>query len=217
MKGLRYPQVPPTVCALLLVALVGSISAEDFDVITVMHKLARTDIVLKMKLDNVTLVVKDFIYCKNISSAEESVKLINEYIGLRKDFIKAYQDTCEEIVKRGIIFHSPYLASHLFSNLPIWEKDLNRTKDELFKLDQILKFYKGCELSRISKKSIKLNVKAVNKQILKGSRLQLLREDEVKACKERATQINDFSVSHNLTESVTSEWIEEMLDPKNWE
>lgn len=163
---------------------------------------------LNKKLENASVEIDGFLVNRNESSAHRTIEIIKEYISSREEFIVQIH-----ILK----VNAPHLRNLSFLDESRWNKELNQTKKELSKLEQVLKLYqmllKLNETSEITNDVIKL-FKLEGKGRHLESAIKLTEElvQEIRSFIQEVSVVQNFTISQNLTEVITSIWIEQLLD-----
>lgn len=168
---------------------------------------------LNEKLENASIEIDGFLFSRNESSANRTIEIIEEYISSREEFVVQIH-----ILKSNV----PHLRNLYFLDESRWNKELNQTKKELWKLEQVFKLYqmllKFNETSEITNDVIKL-FKLEGKGKYLASAIELTEElvQEIRSFIQEVSHVQNFTISQNLTGVITSIWIQQLLDIQYWE
>jgi hypothetical protein len=168
---------------------------------------------LNQKLENASIEIDGFLFSRNESSAYRTIEIIKEYIRGREEFIAGIRDLKHDV---------PNFRNVSFLDEFRWDKELNQTKNELSKLEQVstlyqmlLKLNETSEIANNITKQFKLEGKGRHL----ASAINLTGElvEEIRSFIQEVSDVQNFTVSQNLTGVITSLWIEQLLDVQYWE
>jgi hypothetical protein len=168
---------------------------------------------LNGKLKNASAEIDGFLLSRNESSAHRTIDIIKEYISSRENFIVQIH-----ILKPNV----PQLRNSSFLDESRWNKELNQTKNELWKLEQVLELYqmllKLNDTSETANNIIKrFKLEGIGRYLTSAINLTEELVEEIRCLIQEVSDVQNFSVSHNLTGVITSLWIEQLLDVRYWE
>jgi hypothetical protein len=178
-----------------------------------LNNLIRINVILNEKLEKASQEIKGFLHSRNESSAHRTIEIVRTYITHREEFIKQIH-----YLKPSV----PHLANSSFFDEVRWKKELNRTKSELSKLEQIMKLYQT--FLKLYEKSEKVQIVAQqfkdegNLRNLESA-LNLTGElvKEIVSYIYEVSDVQNFTLTHNLTGFITNAWIEKLLDVQSWQ
>jgi hypothetical protein len=168
---------------------------------------------LNEKLRSASIEIDGFLLSRNESSAHRTIEIIKDYVSGREEFIAQIH-----ILKPNV----QQLANSYFLDEFRWNKELNQTKRELSKLEQVLKLYqmllKLNETSETANNIVK-QFKLEGKARHLTSAINLTEElvEEIRTLIQEVSEVQNFIISKNLTGVITSSWIEQLLDVQYWE
>jgi hypothetical protein len=178
-----------------------------------LDKLISIDKKLNEKLENASLEIDGYLFSRNESSAQRTIEIVREYINHREEFIAQIHVLTQRV---------PSLANLPFFNEERWTKELNDTKNELSKLERVMKLHQT--LLKLNEKNEKVNnltqqFKVEGKRRFLASAMNLTGElvDEIKSFIHEVSDVRSFTLTHNLTGVITNLWIEQLLDLEYWE
>jgi hypothetical protein len=186
----------------------------------VSQNLAKLNIVNKMldkKLDNASIIIKDFFINKNKSSAEQTIKIVKEYVKSREEFIDAIKVLNAKINGDNLTDSHHGLRSYWFLNETMWEMQLNTTKEELHKLELVSKLY--TQFQEVH--NMNEIVYSLEKQFILNGTLQNLiniinlrrkLQEQMKAYVANLSRIGNITASDNQTLFTSNDWIAKLLD-----
>jgi hypothetical protein len=167
---------------------------------------------LNEKLRGASIEIDGFLLSRNESSAHRTIEIIKDYVSGREEFIAQIHTLKPNV---------PQLTNSYFLDEFRWNKELNQTKRELSKLEQVLKLYqmllKLNETSETANNIVK-QFKLEGKARHLSSAINLTQElvDEIRSLIQEVSEAQNFIVSQNLTGVITSSWIEQLLDVQYW-
>jgi r-opsin len=168
---------------------------------------------LNENLENASLEIDGFLLSRNETSAYRTIEIVREYISGREEFIAQIHVLTESV---------PLLANLSFLDEVRWTKEINHTKNELSKLERVMKLYQT--LLKLIERNEKVN--NITEQFkLEGnvrhlaSAVNLTGElvMEIRSFIHEVSDVRNFTLTHNLTGVITNLWIEQLLDVQNWE
>jgi hypothetical protein len=170
-----------------------------------LEKLISMNNTLNEKLGKAYLEIYGFLLRRNESSAHRTIEIVREYIIQREEFIKQIQDLKPSV---------PHLANSSFFDEVKWMKELNHTKSELSKLEGVTKLYQT--FLKLHEKNEKVNI--IAEQFKVESALNLIGElvTEIESYIHQVSDVQNFTLTHNLTGFITNSWIEQLLDVQRW-
>jgi r-opsin len=177
-----------------------------------LNKLISINKTLNEKLEKAYLEIGGFLHRRNESSAHRTIEIVREYIIQREEFIKQIQDLKPSV---------PYSANPSFFDEVKWMKELNHTKNELSKLEGVTKLYQI--FLKLHEKNEK--VKTVTEQFKEESKVRHLESainligelvTEIESYIHQVHDVQNFTLTHNLTGFITNLWIEQLLDVQRW-
>lgn len=177
-----------------------------------LEKLILINNILNEKLENASIEIDGFLLSRNESSAHRTIEIVGEYIVQRGEFIKQIHDLKPSV---------PHLANSSFFDEMKWLKELDHTKSELSKLEQVTKLYHT--FLKLHEKNEKINNVTAQFEVegkvrhLEGA-LSLIGElvMEIESYIHQASDVRNFTLTHNLTGFITNFWIEQLLDVQLW-
>jgi r-opsin len=178
-----------------------------------LHKLISINNNLDEKFENASLEIEEFLSSRNESSAYRTIEIVKEYVRDREEFIAQIRVWTEMF---------PPLANLSLFDEVRWTKELNRTKNELSKLERVTKLYQT--YLKLIEKNKKIN-NLTQQFKLEGntrhlaSALNLTAElvKEIKSFIQEVSDVRNFTITHNSTGFITNSWIEQLLDVQHWE
>lgn len=186
--------------------------SETEQVERLVNKLPLINNILKEKLENASLEIDGFLLSRNESSAHRTIEIVKDYIIHREDFIKLIHDLKPSV---------PHLANLSFFDEVKWMKELNQTKTELSKLERVTKLYQT--FLKLHEKNEKVN--NVTEQFTAESKARHLESAlnltgeliiEIQSYIHEVSDVQNFTLTHNLTGFITNFWIEQLLDVQRW-
>jgi hypothetical protein len=168
---------------------------------------------LNEKLRSASTEIDGFLLDRNESSAHRTIDVIKDYISSREEFVAQIH-----ILKPNV----PQLRNSSFLDEFRWNKELNQTKKELSKLEQVLKLYqmllKLNETSETANNIVKqFKLEGKGRHLLGAINLTEELVEEIRSLIQEVSEVQNFTVSQNLTGVITSSWIERLLDVQYWE
>jgi hypothetical protein len=187
-----------------------------------LSKLISINQKLNEKLENASVEIDGFIFSQNESAAHRTIDIVKWYIHGREEFIAQIHVLNTDIDKRNLTQSLPRLENVSFLNEVRWKQELNQTKNELSKLEQVLKLYKMLlKLNETNEYANNLTkqFKAEGEKRHLASAINLTGElvQEIKSFIQEVSDVRNFTISHNLTGVITNFWIEKLLDIQYWE
>jgi hypothetical protein len=176
------------------------------------NKLIWINNILNEQLENATLEMESFLRSRNESSAQRTIEIIGEYINYREEFIKQIH---------GLKPSVPHSENLSFFDEVRWTKELNHTKSQLSKFEKITELYQTS--LKLYEKNEKVNI-VVQQFKMEGKVRQLesalnLTGELVKDIEfyiHEVPDVQNFTLTHNLTRLNTTDWIEQLLDVQHW-
>ncbi|KDR12681.1 neuropeptide CCHamide-1 receptor-like [Zootermopsis nevadensis] len=187
-----------------------------------LSKLITTNQMLNEKLENASIEIDGFIFSQNESAARRTIDIVKGYIGGREEFIAQIHAVNNDANKLNLTQSMLRLGNSSFLNEVRWKQELNQTKNELSKLEKVLKLYKMLlKLNETNEYANNLTkqFKEEGKKRQLSNATHLARElvREIKSFIQEVSNVRNFTISHNLTGVITNFWIEQLLDIQYWE
>jgi r-opsin len=191
------------------------------DVHASLSKLIAINRELDKNLENAAVEIDGFIFSQNESAARRTIDIVRRYVESREEFIaqihvlKAYIEQC------NLTQSLPSLENFTFLNEIRWKEELNQTKNELSKLEQVLNLYKLLlKLNETNEyaNNVTKQFKVEGKKRHLKSAINLTEElvQDTKSFIQEVSKVRNFTISHNLTGVITNVWIEQLLDIQYW-
>jgi r-opsin len=187
-----------------------------------LSKLITINKKLNEKLENASVELDGFLFSHNESSAHRTIDIVKGYIDGREAFIAQLHVLNSDIDNGNLSESLPPLANSWFLNEVRWMQELNQTKNELSKLEQVLKLYKILlKLNEMNEYANNLTeqFKVEGKTRHLESAINVTGElvQEIKFFIQEVSDVRNFTISHNLTGVITNFRIELLLDIQYWE